>query len=287
MDRARRPLPLTVGSSAADGHAELTFARRGDRTVLVHSRVTAPMTLVRPFPLPDGRQLVQLITLGPGLCGGDTVHLRITADEDAGVVVTTTAATRVLSMRAGAHAEQHVEIAAAPRATIEYYPAVTIPFPESAFVQTVDVTAAADARVGVLETWALGRTARGEYLDFRSLANRTTLRVSGELTYADVAALDPGAPALRGAAVLGGRRYLATGFWYGVTLGGEPLPGEPRVGAGDRDLLIAFAQSRPDIAFLRALGSDAPALDAELRRATARIAAAWGQNPVPLDRFRC
>src|SRR5262245_6353502 len=265
-----------------DGTAELVFARRGGSTFLAHSRATAPMTLVRPFPLPDGRQLVQLITLGPGLCGGDTVRVRITAAEEAGVVVTTTAATRVLSMHPGMHAEQHVEIEAARGATIEYYPGVTIPFPDSAFVQTIDVRADAGARVGVMETWALGRTARAEYLDFRSLSNRTTVRVDGVLVYTDVTHLEPAAQALGGAAVLGNRRYLTTGVWAGVE-----LPDEPRHGASTDDLLLAFGQSRPGIAFLRALGSDAPALDARLTDVTGRIAAAWNQSPVRLDRFRC
>ena len=240
------------------------------------------MTLIRPFPLPDGRQLVQLITLGPGFCGGDTIRLCITAGEDAGVVVTTTAATRVLSMHPGAQATQHVEIAAARGATVEYYPAVTIPFPHSAFVQTISVHATPGARVGVMETWALGRTARGEYLDFRSLSNRTTLRVDDAVIYADATELAPRVDPLTGAAVLAGRRYLATGFWYGAT-----VPDEPRDGAASDDLLMAFAQSRPGITYLRALASDAPALDAALRRATDRIAAAWGLAPVPLDRFHC
>ena len=271
-----------VRASAVDGRAELVFARRDGRTTLTHSLVTAPMTLIRTFPLPDGRQLVPLITLGPGLCGGDVVRLRIVAEEGAGVVVTTTAATRVLSMEPGAHAEQHVEIEAAPGARIEYYPAVTIPFPGGALVQTVRVRAAPGARVGVMETWALGRTARGEYLDFRSLSNRTTLHVDGRLAYADATELNPETHPLAGAGILAGRRYLATGFWYGATLADEPQDG-----ASGGDLLIAAGQSRPDVAFVRALASDAPALDARLGRLTARIAAAWGQDPVPLDRFRC
>src|SRR3954463_2735929 len=103
---------------------ELTFARRRGHTVLARSRVMAPMTLVRPFPLAGGAQLVQLITLGPGFCGGDRVQLRITAEAGANVVVTTTAATRVLSMHDGVHAEQHVEIVAEAGATIQYYPLV-------------------------------------------------------------------------------------------------------------------------------------------------------------------
>ena len=262
--------------------SELTFARRDGRTVLAHSRVQAPLTMVRPFPLTDGRQLVQLITLGPGFCGGDTLHLRITADQGASVVVTTTAATRLLSMHPGAHAEQHVEIAAARGATIEYYPAVTIPFPDSAFVQRIRVDATEGARVGVLDTWALGRTARGEYLEFRSLSSRTALHVDGAVAYLDATEIDPVRDPVRGVGILAGRRYLATGFWYGAT-----VPDEAQDGASDADLLVAFGQSRPGIAYLRALGSDAPALEARLRDVTGRIAAAWGEAPVPLDRFRC
>jgi urease accessory protein len=269
-------------SSSADSGAELTFARRDGRTVLAHSRVQAPMTMVRPFPLADGRQLVQLITLGPGFCGGDALRLRITAEEGAGVVVTTTAATRILSMHPGAHAEQHVAIAAARGATIEYYPAVTIPFPDSAFVQRIRVDVAQGARVGVLDSWALGRTARGEYLEFRSLSSRTALHVDGALAYLDATELHPARDPLRGAGALAGRRYLASGVWYGAS-----VPDEPQDGASDADVLVAFGASRPGIAFLRALGRDAPALDARLKEIMARVAAAWGEAPVSLDRFRC
>jgi len=42
-------------------------------TILAQSRVEAPMMVIRPFELPDGRLVVQLITLGPGLCGGDAI----------------------------------------------------------------------------------------------------------------------------------------------------------------------------------------------------------------------
>jgi len=252
-------------SAKVDGSADLLFAQRGGRTVMVRSLVTAPMTLVRPFQLRDGRLLVPLITLGPGLCSQDVVRMRICVEAGARVVVTTTAATRVLSMPPGTHAEQHVEIDAAPGAQVEYYPAVTIPFPDSAFLQTVRVRAAAGARVGVMETWALGRTARGEYLDFQSLSNRTTLHVDGELVYADATELRPDASPLAGAGILAGRRYLATGFWYGATLAGEAQDG-----AASGDLLIAAGQSRPDVVFLRALGSDAPASVAPYQNPVAR-----------------
>jgi urease accessory protein len=261
---------------------ELRFTRRGERTVLAHSRVTAPMTLVRPFELGDGRQLVQLITLGPGFCGGDRIRIRIIAEAGSDVVVTTTAATRVLSMREADSAEQHVDIVVEDGATLQYYPLPTIPFPDSAFTQTLTVTAGASARVGVLETWALGRTARGEYLEFSSLSSQTRLVVDGRCLYLDATTLRPRDTPLTGIAVLAGRRYLASGVWYGATIADEP-----REGASEGDVLMAFAQSRPGVAYLRALASDAPSLETALGSATARIAAAWGHAPLSLDRFRC
>jgi urease accessory protein len=263
------------------GCAELVFERRGRRTVLVRSRTEAPMTVIRPFELPDGRLVVQLITLGPGLCGGDAIHIEVSAEDGARVVVTTTAATRVMTMEAGQRAAQHVVLRAGPEASLEYYPAVTIPFPGSALLQTVRVEAAATARVAAIETWAMGRSARDEYLQFRSLSSRTTLHVDGTLTYADAMHLEPGVTDAANVAVLAGRRYLAAGFWHGVRL--SPEPESPPTTGGT---LVAFAQSTPDLVYLRALGDEGPEMDGVLRRSVERVATEWGPA-VHMDRFRC
>jgi urease accessory protein len=276
---ALRPVP---GQAAeVRGRADLVFARRGSRTVLAHSRIEAPMTVIRPFDLPDGRLVVQLITLGPGLCGGDAIHIDVTVEDGAHVVVTTTAATRVMTMDPGQQAEQHVVLRAGQDASLEYYPAVTIPFPGSALAQTVRVVAASTARVAVIETWAMGRSARDEYLQFRSLSSRTTLHVDGMLAYADAMNLEPGVTGAANAGVLAGRRYVAAGFWHGARL--SPAP-EPALAAGGT--LVAFAQSTPDIVYLRALGDEGPELDAVLRRSVERVAIEWGPA-VHMDRFRC
>ena len=262
--------------------ADLTFSARGGRTRLAQSRVQAPVALVRPFNADDGGQLVQLITIGPGLCAGDRLGIRITVESGARVVLTTPAATRVLSMDAGQLAEQHVELHVAKGATLEYYPAVTIPFPDSAFTQTIAVHAEPGARVGVLETWALGRISRDEYLRFRHLSSRTTVQIDGTLVYADATELHPNRDPLEGAGILAGRRYLASGVWFGVTLPDDTATPVDRV-----DPVLVLAQSRPEVAYLRAIGSDAPAVDAALRSATDRIAACWNSEPVSLARFRC
>lgn len=240
------------------------------------------MTVIRPFELPDGRAVVQLITLGPGLCGGDTVRIEVTVEEGARVIVTTTAATRVMSMESEQHAEQHVLLRAGGDALLEYYPAVTIPFPGSALRQTLRVVAAPTARVAAIETWAMGRGARDEYLQFRSLSSRATLHVDGALVYADALQLEPGVTDAANAGVLAGRRYVTAGFWHGIRLAaGRAAEGDP---GGP---LVAFGQSTPDVAYLRALGDDGSALDAVLRHSLEQVSKAWDLPAIQMDRFRC
>jgi urease accessory protein len=262
--------PEAAARPGLRGSVELVFERRGSRTVLAESRIEAPMTVVRPFDLTDGRLMIQLITLGPGLCAGDDIAIDVTAGEGTRVMVTSTAASRIMSMEAGAHAEQHVTLRAGHEAALEYYPLVTIPFPGSALTQTVRVEAEATSRVGVLETWALGRAARGEYLQFTRLSSRTTMSVGGELRYTDATHLEPAMNDLTGGAILAGHRYLATGFWQGATLAAGAVQADFPQG-----VLMAFGQSRPGLVYLRALAGDGPALEAALRLATAAVAGTW------------
>jgi urease accessory protein len=272
---------LTPLSSRVDGGAELTFAQRGGRTVLAHSRVSRADDPDPAVPLADGPATRAAHHARTGLCGGDAVRIRITVDEGRGVVITTTAATRVLSMHPGARAVQDVENRRGAWRDVEYYPAVTIPFPDSAFIQRIRVDAAQGARVGVLDTWALGRTARGEYLEFRSLSSRTALHVDGALAYLDATELHPARDPLRGAGLLAGRRYLATGFWYGANVPDEPQDGAERRRRPRRLRSVASGHRVPARARQRRAGARRP-----LKDVTGRVSAAWGQAPVSLDRFR-
>jgi urease accessory protein len=264
------------------GYAELTFERRAAATVLTRASVHAPLKVVRPFRCPDGRLAVPLITLGPGLCGGDRCEIRVEAGAGCRVMLTTTAATRIMSMPEGVHAAQHVSLTAGTDALLEYYPGLTIPFPDSAFDQTIEVDAAPGARIGILETWAFGRAALGEYLRFRRIQSHTTVRLDGALTYADATILDPATTNVAGAAVLDRRRYLACGFWLGAD-----LPRAPEPPSLDDPLLMAFGQAAPGHVFLRALGDDGPALDAAVRSSMSLVAEHWNLPPLDLHRFRC
>ncbi len=261
-----------------EGRLELVFAARGGRTVLTHSRVAAPLKIVRPFALDDERALVQILTLGPGMCAGDRYAIDVTVEEGAKAVVIAQSASRILAMPHGEAACQTVRLKVLAGGQLEYYPGLTIPFPETRFVQHVTVDACAGARVGIVESWAMGRLGRGEYLRFRRLRSETRVNVSGAPVYAAVLDLQPSEVNLSATGILDGRRYLASGFWYGATL-------PPDIPVPRGDILMALGQAAPDQVYLRALADDGYALGEALRAATALVHAGWRAEAIPVRRF--
>jgi len=261
-----------------EGRLELVFAVRGERTVLAHARASAPLKIVRPFFLEDGRALVQILTLGPGLCAGDMCSVDVTVEPGARAIVITQAASRILGMTEEQQAAQRVTLRVRADAQLEYFPGLTIPFPGSSFVQHVEVDAQAGARVGVVETWAMGRSGCGEYLQFRRVRSETTLTVDGVPLYADVIDLEPAAVNVAGTGILDGRRYLASGFWYGATLPAT-LPVPPQ------DMLVAIGQTAPDQVYLRALADDGFGLGETLQAIIRSVHAGWRLRPIPIRRF--
>ncbi len=242
------------------------------------------MTVVRPFELPDGRLVVQLITLGPGLCGGDVVRINVTALDGARVIVTTTAATKIMSMADEVMPSSTCGCRRVTTPRSSTTPPVTIPFPGSALETDGAVTAGADgARRRDRDA---GRSAARRAANISTSGrspSRTTLTVDDRLLYADTLDLEPAVNDVAGAGVLSNRRYLAAGFWLGVDNVGE-LPAVPE---GTAATEVAFGQTAPGLVYLRALGDDGPAMDAMVQRSAELASLAWGVTPVRLDRFRC
>jgi hypothetical protein len=112
--------------------------------------------------------------------------------------------------------------------------------------------------------------------------------VDGAIAYADAMQIDPAESDVANVAVLARRRYVASGFWHGASLAtGSADDQQCRASRDEGTTLLAFAQSTPNLVYLRALDDDAPALDAVLRRSLDRLADGWNLPPLHLDRFRC
>ena len=267
------------GATRLHGRLALAFAAGPHGTSLRYAHRAGPLKIVRPFPLEGGGLLVQVLTLGPGMCGGDRHSIDVTVDAGARAVVIMQSASRLLAMDEGDHARLDVRLTVRARGQLEYYPGLTIPFANSSFVQRITATVESGGRLGLLETWAMGRTSRGECLQFRSISARTLVSVDGLPAYADAMELAPAAHDVAGAGVLEGHRYVASGFWHGATLAADnPL-------AAPEGTLVAMGQSRPEQVYLRALSMDGYALSETVQDAVHRIDRAWSQPPVPLRRF--
>jgi urease accessory protein len=261
------------------GRLELVFAPGLRGTVLARAHTAAPLKIVRPFPLAGGGVLVQVLTLGPGMCAGDTHEIDITVEPGARAVVVMQAASRLLSMPEGSHASQDVTLAVRSGGQLEYYPGLTIPFAESSFIQRIAAGVDTGARLGILESWSTGRSSRGEHLRFRRISTRTTVTIDRDLAYADAVELEPGVHNVQGTGVLESHRYVASGFWYGATLASDP-PVSARDG-----MLVALGQSAPGQVYLRALAMDGYALGETLQAAVHCIRGGWQQPAIPFRRF--
>ena len=270
--------PLPARRSGLRGALNLVFAARDDRTILSQTAVAAPLKIVRPFALEDGRVLVQMLALGPGLCGGDSCSIDVTVQAGARAVLVAQSATRLMGMANDEPARQTVRLRVQAGGHLEYYPGLMIPFPDSSFVQRVDVDLEPGARLGFLDTWAMGRTLRHEYLRFRRLSSRTSVHLSGDPVYLDGIDLEPTAANLSGTGVLDGHRYIASGYWYGVA--GEPGDA-PRCGG----VLMALGRSGSEQMYVRALASDGFQLGESLQVAMRVVHADWRVQPIPLQRF--
>jgi len=262
-----------------NGRIELVFKANRRGTSLARSRVEAPLKIVRPFALDGGRALVQVLTLGPGLCGGDTCTLDVIVEPGARAVVIMQAASRILGMSDGAVATQHVNLVVGAGAQLEYYPGLTIPFAGSCLKQRVTAVAHRDSRLGILETWAMGRVTRGEYLQFRHLSSRTVVSIDDRPVFADALEIEPALTAAAATGSLENHHYVASGFWHGVPADATITPMPP--GA-----LIAFDRctSREQV-FLRALAHDGYEMARTVQSSIDTLNMAWGCEPIPLRRF--
>jgi urease accessory protein len=223
--------------------------------------------------------MVQILTLGPGLCGGDRCTLEVIVEPDARAVVVMQAASRILGMGDGGVATQSVNLVVGAGALLEYYPGLTIPFVDSCLTQRITVTADRGSRVGILESWAMGRTARNEYLRFKHLSSRTVVKIDDRPVFADALEIEPALINAAATGALESHRYVASGFWYGVPPAATLTPARS-------SSLIAFDRcASRDQVFLRALAHDGYEIASTLQAAVHAIDAAWGLEAIPLQRF--
>ena len=125
-----------------------------------------------------------LINTAGGLTGGDRLAWQAEAGPGAALTLTTPACEKIYRARDG-RAEMAVTLTVADGARLDWLPQETILFDGGALRRTLEADLAADARLLVVESVVLGRTAMGETVHHGELRDRWRIRREGRLVFAD------------------------------------------------------------------------------------------------------
>ena len=205
-------LPLSTAT------LDLSFARRGDRTVLDKRLFAWPFVLTRTFHLdavPAHMLTVMLQTSSSTLLGEDRLIQRFRLGQGAAAHLTTQGASPVHRAHPGMTAREAVEITVGPDALLEYLPEPRILFPGAALDQSIDIDCAPSGTLILSDAFTVHDPERTG-LGFRQMASIVTLRFDGGepalIDRFDIAQLGRGRAA----------RYTAFGNLFLVA----PLPAE-------------------------------------------------------------
>jgi urease accessory protein len=157
------PKQMPSGAPGKHGVLDMTFARRGDRSVLAHLARKAPLLVQQALywdeHLPD-LPCVYIITTSGCVLQGDRLDISITVGPDAMAHVTTQSATKIHQMDANfAAASQRLSLA--ENAYLEFLPGPTIPHRHSRFITHTHATVAEGATLLSAEILQPGRKHHG------------------------------------------------------------------------------------------------------------------------------
>lgn len=260
------------------GVLRLRLVNRGGKTIIAEQMVTAPFKLFTPTILVDGTLLLQVCVMGPGIRSGDKYELDVSVESQARALVVFPSATKLLGSIDGASAAQEVGIHVAAGGALEYYPGLTIPFPDAVFRQRVDAIVDRGARFGMLEMWSMGRVHRHEVFRFTDIWSRTKVSIDGDPVYRDTISLRPAQFDIDGPGMLEGHCYLASGYWYWD----DPLEHQD---ISSEVLELVTGRPTNGHLYLRCLATDGVQLRREVHHILAQQRQAWGLSPVKFGRF--
>lgn len=230
-------------ATGREARLELTFSLQGVKTIISRQFASSPLKIWRPFDLHNGRVLVQIVNVSPGIMAGDDYRLELKVLSGAKVVLVNQSATKLHSMPEGLCGKQTVLISVEDDAELEYYPGLTIPFPHCDYTQNVVVSLAESAKFALLERYAVGRVERGEVHQYRRVSARVRITRNGKPVYSD------GLELKEGVGLLDGYSYVANGVWcWGSTEKTENVQTET--------MTFVSGQAANEVSYLRALAKD-------------------------------
>src|SRR5262245_15429739 len=197
MDSARAALrslaidQRDVADIGRRARLELTFGRRGDRTVLLHSYAEPPFRIGRVLPDGDGVHLI-LASSAPGIFGGDVLQQTVVVQSGARVRLTSQSAMQVHAKDTAAVATlaSTYRVEDGGQLQCEWDP--VIPFSDAQPHQRILIDLAGEATLLWSDALMAGREASGERWRFVSLAHELRVVRAGTLAYLERYRIAPG-----------------------------------------------------------------------------------------------
>jgi urease accessory protein len=202
------PRQMPSGAPGKHGVLELSFAHRGDRSVLTHLHRRAPLLVQQALywdeHLPD-LPCVYIITTSGCVLQGDRLDISISVGPGAMAHVTTQSATKIHQMDAN-FAAQSQRLSLAENAYLELLPGPIIPHRHSRFITHTHATVADGATLLSAEILQPGRKhhGRGEVFEYDLYSSAlTATRPDGTPLFTEKLIAEPWRHPVRQAGVMG------------------------------------------------------------------------------------
>ena len=208
------PGQMPSGAPGKNGALDLSFARRGDRSVLARLSRSAPLLVQQALYWDEhlpGLPCVYVITTSGCVLQGDRLNVRIAVGPGAMAHVTTQSATKIHQMDAN-YATQSQRLILADSAYLEHLPGPVIPHRHSRFVTRTEAVVADSATLLTAELLLPGRVhhGRGELFDFDVYSSAfTASRPDGTPLFAEKLVAEPRLRPVRRAGVMGAFNVMA------------------------------------------------------------------------------
>jgi urease accessory protein len=187
----RAPLHGLAESSAGwQADLDLSFARRGERTVLTRNQHRGPLQVQKAL-YPEGQDTCHIAILHPpgGVAAGDRLCVRVSLGNESHALLTTPGATKWYRSE-GAWATQQIHFSVGGGASLEWLPRESIFFDGANVSLHLDVDLAGQAQYFGWDIVSFGRRASGETWQRGKLHMHTHIQCADRVLWSEIANVD-------------------------------------------------------------------------------------------------
>ncbi len=275
------PLPRSA-TPGAHGRLEISFARRGARTVLSRQHAATPLHVQGLLGRQDGDDPyaeVAVLNVAGGVVAGDLLEQRFIVEPGAAARVLTVGATRLYRATGDTPARQCTTFQIAAGARLEYLPDELIPYAGAFYESETRLDVEPGGYAVVSEVVGPGRLHGGEVFAYRRLTLRVRADRAGAPLLRDTLRLEPGVWPPSVGPILGAYTHLATLYAFGLPAAAAPLLAtELHALLEDRSVYGSATVGHGGTVILRAVGHSAWTLGQAIRAAAA-LCRCSGEHP--------